>query len=84
MIYGGMAAPKGRYTPRWYDARLDGHPPFSLQRACELEAAFNVFACGRWPTQATWWRERLTLFTPHELHGAVGRILQFMPSRRQL
>jgi len=64
------------------DRRL-GRAPFALQRALELQAAFQVFYADCTVNHPTRVRERITAMHPQELHAAVGKILLYIPSRRR-
>lgn len=64
------------------DPRMKGLPPFTLQRACELVAAFEVLCAVPYVQDKAKLRRKLAAMEPRDLHGAVGRILAHIPARR--
>jgi len=55
-----------------------------LQRACELQACFNLLAAHWAPDDTFWLRKFCSELNRRALHGLVGRYLQVHPERRIL
>ena len=70
--------------PGTRSARVHGLFPYALQRACELEAAFQIFTAKCYVRDEKYWRQRIAGLQVMALHGAVARILAHIPARRLL
>jgi hypothetical protein len=62
--------------------RVEGLSPFALQRALELQAAFELMdRIATWSHRDTG-RRWLADYHPRALHGFIARYLQLHPERR--
>jgi hypothetical protein len=77
-----MRAPSGDTEHQHFAERVLGEFPWALQRALELQAAFELMSCFHPAVISEDRREWLAEYSPRALHGFIGSYLKRHPERR--